>query len=85
MLELFACHLFNVNKEEVLPPPPSLLSPPSRIFINKLVMERAARGLGVWGTRVAVEPEWVAKVRREELRHLGSWSYIGFLVELEGG
>lgn len=43
MLELFAWHLFNVNKEQVLPHP-GLSSPPSQIFINKLGTGEAAAG-----------------------------------------
>lgn len=48
-------------------------------------MERAARGVGVWGTRVAMEAQWVTKVEERGTAAFGELDYIAFLVELEGG
>lgn len=43
-------------------------------------MERAARGVGVWGTRVAVGAEWVTEVDERgtaALGELGPYSVFG--------
>ena len=62
LLELFACHLFNVNKEQVLPSNPQPLIPSLPDFYKQTGDGKGSAGLGVWGTRVAVEAQWVTKV-----------------------
>lgn len=74
MLELFACHLFNVNKEQVLPHPQPLFPslPPSQIFINKPVMGK--RGSGGW--RPSGPRKW---------RNCGFWGAGPIVVWVEPG
>lgn len=89
MIELFACHLFNVNKEQVLLHR-SLSSPPSQIFINKL--EEGNGAGGGWRAR-RVEEEWVIKAEergaaafgeREPSRFWCNWRVVEIFITDKG-
>lgn len=71
LIELFACHLFNVNKEQVLPPPQSLI-PSLADFYKQTGVEKGGGGRGGWKQSGSL------KWRSEELRHLGSGSHRAF-------
>lgn len=86
MLELFAWHLFNVNKEQVLPYP-GVSSPPSQVFINTpgtgeaAAGERARPGEAEWVFNV--EAAGAAAFGEQEPSRFG-WNWREFEIRITG-